>query len=188
MRQALCDNKRMQAWAAPASPSYLAGRGARRACLLLASCWALTGAAFGARVFQSWWTHPVPVFNPLTDGPVPDDFHDSVLGVLFLAVLMAVALAGLQVATIASGFAYLRGTGLSGRWRTAWACAVIAAAAVGVAFIGVFWQMRHGQQTVLGHPSWGLLAFSAAFLIAGAVMVAIITAAARQARRQAMEA
>jgi len=139
--------------------------------------------------------NPVPVFNPLTDGPVPDDFYDSVLGVLFLAVLMAVALAGLWVATIASGFAYLRGTGLYGRWRTAWACSVVAATAVGVAFIGVFWdpvplfgQMVHGQQTVLGHPSWGLLAFSAAFLIAGAVMVAIITAAAREAQQQAMEA
>jgi hypothetical protein len=126
---------------------------------------------------------------------VPDDFYDSVLGVLFLAVLMAVALAGLHAATIASGFAYLRGTGLNGRWRTAWACAVSAAAAVGVAFIGVFWdpgplfgQMAGGQQVVVGHPSWGLLAFSAAFLIAGAVMVAIITAAAREARRQAMEA
>ncbi len=137
----------------------------------------------------------MPVFSPATDGPMPADVFDSVLGVLFLAFVMAVALAGLWAATMAGGFGYLRGAGLDRRWRTGWAFAVTASAAVGVAFIGVFLdpvplfgKMVDGQQVVLGHPSWGLLAFTAAFLVAGAVMVAIIMAAAREARRQAVEA
>src|SRR5689334_12116387 len=109
----------------------------RRACLLLASSWALAGAAFGVRVFQSWWTHPVPR-NPQLDGPMPADFFDTLIGVVMLAFLMAVLLATLWAAATATGFRYLRNAGMTRRWRTAWTCAVIAAATVGVAFIGVF--------------------------------------------------
>ena len=126
--------------------------------------------------------------NPAADGPLPADFFDSLLGAMILALLMALLLAGLWAAVTASGFRYLRRAGLTRRWRTAWACAVIAAAALGVAFIGVFLDpVPLFGQMVLGHPSWGLLAFSTAFLIVGAVMVAVIVAAARETRRQAVE-
>jgi hypothetical protein len=160
----------------------------RRVCLSLASGWALAGAAFSVQVFQRS-SYPAPVVNPATDGPLPVDFLDSMLGSLGLAFLILVVLAALWAGANASGFAYLRGAGLNGRWRNAWACAVIAAAAVCVVFIGVFFdpvplfgEIVHGQQMLVGHPIWGLLAFSAAFLIAGVVMAAVIIAAAREAR------
>ena len=181
MMQALCDNMPVQASAARwRSSCRIAGSVvARRACLILASCRALTGALLAMRVFRSWWTHPVPP-NPATDGPLPADFFDSLLGAMILALLMTLLLAGLWAAATATGFGYLRSAGLTGRWRTAWACAVTAAAALGAAFIGVFLDpVPLFGQMVLGHPIWGLLAFSAAFLIVCAVMVAIIAAAAR---------
>lgn len=64
--------------------------------------------------------------------------------------------------------------------------AVIAAAMANVAFIGVFLDpVPLFGQMVFGHPSWGLLAFSAAFLAAGAIIVAIILAAHGRTRQQA---
>ena len=116
---------------------------------------------------------------------MPADFFDSVLGTLVLVFLMGMLLAGLWLAVMICGFMYLRLAGLTGRWRAAWAGAVAAAAAVSVAFLGVFWDpVPLFGQVVIGHPDWGLLAFSAAFLAVGATMVAIIIAAERQARPQ----
>jgi hypothetical protein len=155
---------------APASPDCRPAGSVRtwRACLVLASCWALTGAGLAGRVFQSWSTHPALVFNPRADGPIPADFNDSELGTLILAALMAVVLACLWAWATATGFGYLRSARLPGRWRTAWTCAVAAAAAVSEAFLGVFvdplpllGQMEHGWQQVYGHPNWGLLVLSA---------------------------
>ena len=51
----------------------------------------------------------------MTDAPIPGDFFDSVLGVMFLAVLMAALLAALGAVAAASGFGYLRRAGLTGR-------------------------------------------------------------------------
>ena len=130
--------------------------------------------------------HPVPVFNPATDGPLPSDFFDSELGALVAAFLMAVPLVGLLAALAASGIGYLHAAPLTGRCRTGWVCAVIAAALVDVAFIAVFLDpVPLFGQIVLGQANWGLLGFSAAFVVVGAAMVAVITAAAREARRQA---
>lgn len=160
----------------------------RRASLILVSCWTLTGAALGVWVFRSWWAHPVPVFNPATDGPIPPP-GDSMLDVTIQAVSMAVLLAGLWTAAAASGSSYLRSAQPTRRWLVAWEWPVAAAAAAGVLFIAVYWDpVPLFGQMMLGHPSWGLLAFPAAFLLAGTTMVAIITATARQARRQAGEA
>ena len=150
--------------------------------MILASCWALTGSALGAWVFRSWSTQPVPVVNPGTDGPISPY---SNLDALIQAFLMAVPLAGLWAGAAVSGFGYLHSARLARRWRAAWACAITSAAAAGVAFIAVFWDpVPLFGQIVLGHPSWGLLAFSAAFLAAGTIMVAIIIAAERQAPPQ----
>lgn len=128
----------------------------------------------------------MPVLNPATDGPIPPY---SQLDALIQAFQMSVPLAGLWAAAAVSGFCYLHSARLSRWWRAAWAYAVTAAAAAGVAFIAVFWDpVPLFGQMVLGHPSWGLLAFSAAFMLIGTSMVAVITAMARQARRQAPEA
>ena len=55
-----------------------------------------------------------------------------------------------------------------------------AAAAVSVAFLCVSMDpVPLFGQVVVGHPDWGLQAFSAAFLAVGAIMVAIIIAAER---------
>jgi hypothetical protein len=114
---------------------------------------------------------------------MPADFFDSELGALMLVFLMGMVLAGLWLAVMIYGFSYLRLAGLTGRWRTAWAGAVAAAAAVSVAFLCVFGDpVPLFGQVVIGRPDWGLLAFSAAFLAGGAIMVAIINAAERQAR------
>jgi hypothetical protein len=114
---------------------------------------------------------------------MPADFFDSELGALVLVFLMAMLLAGLWLAVVIYGFSYLRLAGLAGRWRTAWAGAVAAAAAASVAFLCVFWDPAPlFGQVVIGHRDWGLLAFSAAFLAAGAIMVAIIIAADREVR------
>ena len=79
---------------------------------------------------------------------------------------------GSQLQSLGSGNCAARG--LSGRQRTAWVWTVTAAAALIVALIGVFLDpVPLFGQIVLGHPNWGLLAFSAAFLIIGAAMVAI---------------
>jgi hypothetical protein len=178
-----CDNVRVEARRPDSSPSY--GRdgsvGLRTGSVILASCWALAGAAFGVRVFQSWWMHG-PI-NPVTDGPMPADFYDSVLGTLVLVFLMGMLLAGLWLAVMICGFMYLRLAGLTGRWRKAWVSAVAAAAAVSVAFLWAFMDPVPPLfgQVVIGHPDWGLLAFSAAFLAVGAVMAAIIIGAERQA-------
>ncbi len=149
--------------------------------MILASCWALAGAAFGVRVFQSWWSQG-PV-NPITDGPVPDDIFQSVLGVLVLLFLMGMLLAGLWLAVSACGLFYLRLAGMTGRWRKAWAGAMAAAGAVSAAFLCVFMDPvpLFGQE-VIGHPDWGLLGFSAGFLAVGAIMVAILIAAERSRR------
>ena len=156
----------------------------RRAGVILASCWALAGAGFAARAFQSWRVHPAAVFNPRTYGPMPSDFFDSELGALILAVMMAVILAGLRGPATACGSWYLRSAGLAGRWRTAWACAATAAAAVSVAFLGAFLdplapfgQIEHGWRQIYGHPAWGLLALSGSFLIAGTAMITVMIAA-----------
>lgn len=146
--------------------------------MILASCWALAGAAFGVRVFQSWWAHG-PI-NPVTDGPMPADFFDSELGALVLVFLMGMLLAGLWLAVMICGFLYLRLAGLTARWRKAWISAVAAAAAVSVAFLCVSGDPVPLFGQVIGHPDWGLLVFSAAFLAVGAIMVAIIIAAERE--------
>ena len=125
----------------------------------------------------------MPVFSPATDGPIPPY---SNLDALIQAFLMAVPLAGLWAALTATGTGYMRSARLTGRWPSAWVCAVIAGAAAAVAFIAVFWDpVPLFGQMVLGHPSWGLLAFSAAFMLVGTSMVAVITDTGRQARRQA---
>ena len=58
-----------------------------------------------------------------------------------------------------------------------------AAAALCVAFISVFVDPWPFGPVVLGHPSWGVLAFPAAFLILGASMGAIIVGAGREPDR-----
>lgn len=155
------------------------------ACLSLASSWALAGAGLGVWVFRSWWAQPAPpLFNPVTD-PVIPPFQESLLYALIVAVFMASLLGGLWVAVTVSGIGYLRSARLTGRWWIAWACAVSAAAAASLVFLAVYWDpVPLFGQMVLGHPSWGLLAFSAAFLLAGVAMAAVIIAAAREARRQ----
>ena len=66
-------------------------------------------------VFRSWWTQPVPVFSPATDGPIPPY---SNLDALIQAFLMSLPLAGLWVAAAASGFGYLHSARLARRWLT----------------------------------------------------------------------
>src|ERR1700722_4468806 len=157
----------------------------RRVTILLSSIWALAAAAMSARVFQTWWAHPVPVFNPATYGPVPDDFFDSELGAFFLAFVMSVPLAALWFSAAASGLGYLRSTELAGRQRTAWVCTLVAAAVIGIAFILVFLfppAALFGPISV-GHPNWILLGFSAAFLIVGAAMIIVIETASRDLLR-----
>lgn len=60
--------------------------GPPRVCLVLAACWALTGAALGLWVFRAWM-QPVPAFNP-NDGPIgPDSNLDFWLGAALMAVI-----------------------------------------------------------------------------------------------------
>jgi len=128
----------------------------------------------------------VPVFSPATEGPIPPD---SNLDALIQAFLMSVPMAGLWAAAAVSGFGYLRSALLPRRWPAAWACAVTAAAAAVVAFIAGFWDpVSLLGQSMLGHPRWRLLEFSAAFMLAGTLMVAVITASARAAWRQTADA
>ena len=157
----------------------------RRVTILLSSIWALAAAAMSARVFQTWWAQPVPVFNPATYGPMPDDIFDSELGAFFLAFVMSVPLTALWMSAAASGFGYLRSKELAGRRRTAWACTLAAAALLGMAFIGVFLYPPASLfgPIAVGHPNWILLGFAAAFLIVGAAMIAVIEIASRDLRR-----
>lgn len=187
----LCDNEPVQARAVPSSAGYRRDGSVqlRVICLSLASSWALTGAGLGVWVLRSWWAQPAPPpFNPVTD-PIIPPFQDSQLYALIVTVFMASLLGGLWVAVTVSGIGYLRSTRLTGRWWIAWACAATAAAAASLAFLAVYWDpVPLFGQMVLRHPSWGLLGFSVAFLLAGAAVAAVIIAAAREARRQAAAA
>jgi hypothetical protein len=152
--------------------------------VLLSAIWALAAAAMSARVFQTWWAQPVPVFNPATDGPMPDDIFDSELGAFFLALVMSVPLTALWLSAAASGFGYLRSTEFAGRQRTAWACTLVVAAVLGIAFIRVFLYPPAALfgPIAVGHANWILLAFSAAFLIVGVAMITVIETASRDLR------
>jgi hypothetical protein len=100
---------------------------------------------------------------------------------LFQAFVMAVPLGLVLVAATAFGMGYLTSAMLDRRWRAAWACAVSAAAVVEVTFVAFFVvPIPPFGQLVAWHASWGMLAFSAAFVAAGIAMVAVITSAARQ--------
>jgi len=150
--------------------------------VLLTFLWAVAGAAMSVRVFQSWWTHPVLVFNPATDGVVPDDFFDSELGAMVAEIAVAVPLAVLWLALSACGFGFLRRSSAGARWLSTWARATAAAAMTIVLFLAVFWNPAplSGPGEVFARPTWSLLGFTAAFLVLGAGMVTIITFAARR--------
>jgi len=148
------------------------GRGA----LIWAVLWALTGTGFSVRVFQSWWMHaplPSPAVQVLE--VVPSDFYDSLLGALFLALVMGIVLTALWLGALVSGISYLRGTQPARRLRRAWVCAVATAAVVSIGFLAIFLDPVPPLfgEVVVGHADWGLLGFSAAFLAIGCAMVAI---------------
>ena len=156
--------------------------GRRWACLALVSCWALTGAVFAVWVFRVWM-HPVPAFNP-NDGPIGTDANLSFwLG----GYLMAVPLTGFSAALAATGSRYLHGLRATRHIRAAWTSAVIAAVAVEVVFIGSFMTPGSLFGMGLGRVNWGLLAMAASFAAVGGAMLTIISAVARQVRRQAAE-
>ena len=117
------------------SPSYRRADSVRRprACLVLAACWALIGAALALWVFRAWM-QPVPAFNP-NDGPIGADSNlDFWLG----TALMAAPLTGLLAVLAVFASEYLKRAQATGRTRTAWTAGVIAAVCVDVAFLGTF--------------------------------------------------
>lgn len=174
----------MRLSAGSASPGYRrdGSVGRRRACLVLTSCWALTGTALTLWVFRAW-THPVPAFNP-NDGPIgPDSNLDFWLG----GYAMAVPLGGLSAALAATGLWYLDSVGPTRRTWAAFASAVTAAVAVEAVFISTFILAGSWLGMTLGRVNWGLLALSAVFAVVGGATVAIVTTAPRRARSQAAE-
>jgi hypothetical protein len=152
--------------------------GLARACLILAACWALAGAALALWVFRAWM-QPVPAFNP-NDGPIGADSNlDFWLG----AALMAMPLAGLLAAFVACGFVYLDRARATGRARVAWTGAVVAAACADLAFLGTFAAPGRLFAIRLGQVNPGLVLMSAIFVMIGVAMGAVITVAARGAER-----
>src|SRR6185437_10416688 len=148
--------------------------GLPRACSVLASCWALTGAALALWVFRAWM-QPVPAFNP-NDGPIGADSNlDFWLG----AALMAVPLGGLLGALAACNAGYLKRAQASGRTRAAWTGAVIAAACVDIAFLGTFAAPAPLFGIKLGQVNLGLVVLAAIFVMIGVAMMAVITVASR---------
>jgi hypothetical protein len=156
----------------PRRSVFLVGDGT----LIWALVWALTGAAFSVRLFQSWWMHaPPPSAAAQVLEVVPSDIYDSVLGALFLVVVMGIVLTSLWLGALISGAIYMRGTQPTRTLRRAWACAVASAAVVSIGFLGVFLDpVPLFGEVVIGHADWGLLGFSAAFLATGCAMAAII--------------
>ncbi len=151
------------------------GRGA----LIWAAMWALTGAAFGVRVFESWWMHaPPPSAAVAAVEVVPADFYDSVLGTLFLVLAMGTVLMALWLGAVVSGIICLHGARAATALRRAWAYTVTAAAMISIGFLGVFLYPEPPLfgDVVIGHANWAMLGFSAGFLAIGCAMVAIIRA------------
>jgi hypothetical protein len=141
--------------------------------------WALAGAAFSVRAFQSWWMHSPPL-GPQAEAleVIPSDFYDSVLGALFLVVVMGTILGPLWLSAVATGTAYLRRNRPPRSWCRAWAYTVTAAALISLGFLGCFFYSPPPLfgDIVIGHADWVLLGFSAAFLIVGGMMIVIIRA------------
>lgn len=163
------------------SPSYQRkdDGGLPRACLVLAACWALTGAALALWVFRAWM-QPVPAFSP-NDGPIGADSNlDFWLGAVLMAVPLAVLLAALAVR--ASG--YLKRVQATGRTRTAWTSAVSAAGCVEIAFLGTFAAPVPLFGMKLGQVNWGPVVLSAIFVMIGVAMIAVIMVAARGTKRR----
>jgi hypothetical protein len=118
---------------------------------------------------------PVPAFNP-NDGPLgPDDGFSFLLG----AGLMAMPLAGLLAVLAALASEYLRRVEATVRIRATWACAVIAAIGIDLAFLGTFAISVPSFGMRLGRVNWGLEVFSAIFVMIGLAMMGVIAAAAR---------
>lgn len=153
--------------------------GLRRACLVLTSCWALAATALSVWVFRAWM-EPLPAFNP-NDGPIGPDANMSFwVG----GAAMAAPLATLTVALAVTGSVYLSRVRSAGRAGAAWVLAVTAAVTAEVVFICVFMAPWPLFGMAPGRVNWGLLALSASFTAVGSMMVTIIIAAARTARRQ----
>jgi hypothetical protein len=148
-------------------------------CLVLAACWALTGAGLALWVFRVWM-EPAPVFNP-NDGPIA---ADSILDLWLGAVLMAPPLAGWLVAVACLASGYLKRVQATGRTRTAWTGAVIAAVCVDITFLGTFAVLAPVFGMRIGQANWGLVVLSAIFVMTGVAMMAVITVAARGAKRR----
>jgi hypothetical protein len=122
---------------------------------------------------------PLPAFNP-NDGPI---VADASLSFWVGGAAMAVPLAALTVALAVTGSEYLSRVRSAGRAGAAWLSAVTAAITAELVFIGVFVAPGAPFGMAPGRVNWGLLALSASFAAAGAVLVTIIVAAARTARR-----
>jgi hypothetical protein len=151
--------------------------GLPRACLVLAACWALIGAALALLVFRAWM-QPVPAFNP-NDGPIgPDDGFSFLLG----GALMAMPLVGLLAVLAVLASEYLKRAQAAGRTRTAWAGAVIAAIGADLAFLGTFTFSVPSFGMRLGQVDWGLVVLSAIFVVIGVAMIAVLTVASRGSR------
>lgn len=161
------------------SPSYRRTDSVRLplACLVLAACWALIGAALALWVFRAWM-QPVPAFNP-NDGPIGADSNlDFWLG----TVLMAVPLVGLLAVLAVFASEYLKRAQATRRTRTAWTAGVIAAVSVDIAFLGTFAAPARVFGMRLGQLNWGLVALSAIFVVIGVAMIAVLSVAARGSR------
>jgi hypothetical protein len=121
---------------------------------------------------------PVPAFNP-NDGPIgPDDGFSFLLG----GGLMAMPLAGLLAVLAIFASEYLKRSHATVRTRTAWACAVIAATGTDLAFLGTFTFSVPSFGMRLGRVNWGLVVFSAIFVMIGVAMTAVLTVASRRTR------
>lgn len=160
-------------------PSYRRANAVRlpRACLVLAACWALIGAALALWVFRAWM-QPVPAFNP-NDGPIgPDSNLDFWLG----TALMAMPLIGLLAVLAVFAPEYLTRAQATGRTRTAWKVGVVAAVCVDIAFLGAFAAPSRVFGMKPGQVNLGLVALSAIFVVIGVAMIAVLTVASRGSR------
>ena len=162
--------------------------GLRRATMALVLSWALTAAVLCGAVFgQS--SQPEP--NPATASPGPLPGGDLAL-VLMAAFALSVCLAACPFIAFATGLAYLRGEALSGwRWTTGWAAAAVGGVTVEALLVrAVVLDLLDSARPAVDQPrwapgqvqlDWGALALSAAFVVAGAAMVAVLGIAARSA-------